>query len=208
MYLRRDQVDALFQSSLSEVSSRLFGHIDFVTELLTGDDWSLAIKAQALVEACVTQALLIRLGDERIRKTVEVMPLVGGEVSKLQFAKDLQVMDAAQRRFAKRLAALRNRLAHRIDCVNFSFSEYIESLDKSERQEWQKSIVWFGTDASSRELWLQMALKQPRFAVIMGVFMLAAVLVVEDNQTSLKRSIDVASLEATSELLKSLENGG
>ncbi len=97
MYLRRDQVDALFQSSLSEVSSRLFGHIDFVTELLKGDDWSLAIKAQALVEACVTQALLIRLGDERIRKTVEVMPLVG-EVSKLQFAKDLQVMDAPQRR--------------------------------------------------------------------------------------------------------------
>lgn len=207
MYLRRDQVDALFQSSLSEVSSRLFGHIDFVTELLKGDDWSLAIKAQALVEACVTQALLIRLGDERIRKTVEVMPLVG-EVSKLQFAKDLQVMDAPQRRFAKRLTALRNRLAHRIDCVNFSFSEYIESLGKNERQDWQESIVWFRTDAASRELWLQMALKQPRFAVIMGVFMLAAVLVVEDNQASLKRSIDVASLEATSELLRSLENGG
>lgn len=53
-----------------------------------------------------------------------------------------------------------------------------------------------------------MALKQPRFAVIMGVFMLAAVLVVEDNQTSLKRSIDVASFEATSELLRSLENVG
>lgn len=208
MYLRRDQADALFQSSLSEVSSRLFGHIDFVTELLKGDDWSLAIKAQALVEACVTQALLIRLDDERIRKTVEVMPLVGGEVSKLQFAKDLQVLDAPQRRFAKRLAALRNRLAHRIDCVNFSFSEYIESLGKNERQDWQDSIIWFGTDAASRELWLQMALKQPRFAVIMGVFMLAAVLVVEDNQTSLKRAIDVASFEATSELLRSLKNVG
>ena len=208
MYLRRDQADALFQESLSEVRLRLFGHLDFVKELMGCDDWSLVIKAQALVEACVTQALLTKLGDERIRKTVEVMPLAGGEVSKLQFAKDLQVMDAPQRRFAKRLAALRNRLAHRIDCVNFSFSEYIESLDKNERQDWQESIVWFGAEATSREIWLQMALKQPRFAVIMGVFMLAAVLVVDDNQTSLMRSIDVASSEATSELLRSLENGG
>lgn len=208
MYLRRDQADALLQASLSKVRSRLFGHIDFVTELMGGDDWSLVIKAQALVEACVTQALLTQLGDERIRKTVEVMPLVGGEVNKLQFAKDLQVMDAPQRRFAKRLAALRNRLAHRIDCVNFSFSEYIESLDKNERHDWQESIIWFGTEAASRQQWLQMALKQPRFAVIMGVFMLAAVLVVEDNQTSVIRAIDEASSEVTSELLGSLENGG
>lgn len=207
MYLRQDQVDTLFKTSLAEVSSRLFGHIDFITELLKEDDWSLVIKAQALTEACVTQALLIRLGDERIRKTIEIMPLVGGEVSKLQFAKDLQLMNAPQRRFAKRLSALRNRLAHRIDCVNFSFPEYIESLDKNERQDWQKSIVWFGTDAVSHELWLQMALKQPRFAVIIGVFMLAAALVVEDNQILLKRSIDMASLNATSELLRSLENG-
>jgi len=208
MYLRRDQADAIIQAGLSEVSSRLFGHINFVTELLDGDDWSLVIKAQALVETCVTQALLTRLGDERIRKTVEVMPLAGGEVNKLQFAKDLQVLGARQRRFAKRLAALRNRLAHRIDCVNFSFSEYIESLGANERRDWQTSIIWFSPDVASHQQWLQMALKQPRFAVNMGVFMLTAVLTVEDNQTSIIRAIDAASAEATSELLRSLENGG
>lgn len=172
---------------------------------MEGDDWSFVIKAQALVETCVTQAIITRLGDERIQKTVETMPLVGEEVSKLKFAKDIQVMDANQRRFAKRLAALRNRLAHRIEYVNFSFSEYIESLDKNGRNDWQESIVWFGTDAASHQQWLQMALKQPRFAVAMGVFMLAAVLAVEDNQTSLMRSIDIASSEATSELLRSLD---
>ena len=168
MYLQRDQADALLQTSLTTIQERLHAHLDFVTELREGDDWSFVIKAQALLEACITEAILVRLGDDRIKKIVETMPLVGNNASKLQFAKDLGLMNASQRRFVKKLATLRNHLAHRVEYVNFKFPEYIASLDKSERKDWQESIVWFEQTPSAREQWQEIALKQPRSAVLMG----------------------------------------
>lgn len=122
MYLQRDQANALLQTSLTTIKERLHAHLDFVTELREGDDWSFVIKAQALLEACITEAILVRLGDDRIKKIVETMPLVGNNASKLQFAKDLGLMNASQRRFVKKLATLRNHLAHRVEYVNFKYS--------------------------------------------------------------------------------------
>lgn len=204
MYLQREQADELLEASLATIRERLHGHLAFVNELLQGDDWSFVIKTQALLEACITEAVLVRLGDERIKKTVETIPLVGEEVSKLRFAKDLGLMDAPQRRFIKRIASLRNRLAHRVECVNFKFPEYIASLDRDGRKDWQESVVWFGNEPASREQWRDIALTQPRSAVLMGAFLVAALLAVEDNQAKLMRAIDAASEKTTAELLKFL----
>lgn len=207
MYLQRDQADALLQTSLATVRERIHGHMSFVTELLHGDDWSFVIKTQALLEACITEAVLVRLGDERIKKTVESMPLVGDEASKLQFAKDLGLMDSSQRRFVKRMASLRNRLAHRVEYVSFDFPQYVASLDRNGRKDWQESIVWFGQEPTSREQWRDIALKQPRSAVLMAAFLVATLLAVEDNQAKLLRAIDAASEKTTAQLLKYLHGG-
>jgi len=204
MYLQRDQADALLQTSLTTIRERLHAHLDFVTELREGDDWSFVIKAQALLKACITEAILVRLGDDRIKKTVETMPLVGNNASKLQFAKDLGLINAPQRRFVKKLATLRNHLAHRVEYVNFKFPEYIASLDKKEWKDWQESIVWFEQTPSAREQWQEIALIQPRSAVLMGAFLVAALLAVEDNQAKLMRAIDAASEKTTTELLRYL----
>ena len=155
MYLQRDQAQALFETSVATIREQLHGHLSFIKELLQGDDWAFVIKTQALLEACITQAVLVHLGDERIKKTVETMPLVGDGATKLQFAKDLGLMDGPQRRFVNRMAALRNRLAHRVECVNFKFSDYIASLDRDGRKDWQESIVWFGENPASRERWCE-----------------------------------------------------
>ncbi len=208
MYLQRDQADALLQESLATVKDWIHGHLSFVTELLQGDDWSFVIKTQALLEACITEAVLVRLGDNRIKKTVENLPLVGDEASKLQFAKDLGLLDGAQRRFIKRMAALRNRLAHRVEYVSFKFPDYVASLDRDGIKDWQDSIVWFGQEPNSRQQWREISMKQPRSAVLMAAFLIAALLAIEDNQANLLRAIDAASEKTTTELLSYLHGGG
>jgi len=205
MYIKRDQGDALLKASAETIRERIHAHLDFVNELLEGDDWSFVIKTQALLEACVTEAILTKIGEERIKKTVETMPLVGDEASKLQFAKDLVLLDAPQRRFIKKLASLRNRLAHRVEYVKFKFPDFIASLDKDARKDWQDSVIWFSQEPASREQWREIALKQPRSAVLMAAFLVASLLVVEDNQVKLMRAIDAASEKTTTELLKFIQ---
>jgi hypothetical protein len=204
MYLQREQADALLQGSLTTIRERIQSHLAFVTELPEGDDWTFVIKTQALLEACVTEAVLVRLGDDRIKRTVETMSLIGEGATKLQFAKDLGLLEAPQRRFIKKLASLRNRLAHRVEYVNFKFPDHIASLDRDARKDWQDSVVWFGELPTSREQWRELALEQPRSAVLMSAFLVAAVLAVEDNQAKLMRAIDAASEKTTTELLKYL----
>ena len=204
MYLRRDQADKLLETTNKSVFDQLQKHVSFVTELLSGDDWSFVIKAQALIEACVTQAIVIRLGENRIIKMIEVMPLVGDEVSKLKIAKDLNILNSAQRKFVIHMATLRNRLAHRVDCVNFKFSEHIETLNKDGYRNWKESIVWFCNEQTEKQQWQEISIKNPRASVLMGVFMIAALLTIDDSEVNLKRAIDQAVSETTEELLKSL----
>jgi hypothetical protein len=204
MYIRPEQAKELYKSSLSTIREQLGSHLDFVMKLTEGDDWSFVIKAQALIEASVSHAVLTQLGDQRIRKTVEIIPLAGDSVSKLQLAKDLSLLDAGQRRFVKRLAMLRNRLAHRIDCLDFDFHKYIESLDRDGLRDWQESVVWFCEEPEPTRQWKEIALRQPRSAVLMSCFQLAAVLSVDSHETEMRRAINSASAEATTELLSSL----
>ena len=206
MYIRRDQADALLETSMSAIRQRIETNLAFIKELLAGDDWSFVIKTQALLEACITEAILIKLGDERIRRTVETMPLAGEEVSKLQLTKDLNLMDTSQRRFVKKIASLRNKLAHRVEYVNFAFPDYIASLDRDAKKDWQESIVWFAEAPGSRAQWRETSIIQPRSAVLMGAFVLAAILAVDENQEKLLRAIDSASEETTTDLLRLLDS--
>jgi hypothetical protein len=160
MYLRQKDAKDLLKSGKHELFRLVSEKNDFLNELQGGDDWSFVIKAQALVEGSVTQAVLAHLGDNRLAKIVEVMPLVGAEVSKLAVAKELELLTAPQRRFANKMAALRNRLAHRADQASFSFEHHIASLDRNQRKEWQTSIPWFAED-DSKEFWGSHSLRAP-----------------------------------------------
>ena len=64
MYLHRDQADELLQGHLQGLLSSLQGHQSFLNQLLDGDDWSFVIKAQALVEGFVTQAVLAHISEK------------------------------------------------------------------------------------------------------------------------------------------------
>jgi hypothetical protein len=201
MYLWKNQADELMHGHMQDLLSTLRGQMDFLSSLRDGDDWSFTIKAQALIEGAVTQSVLNHLGDQRIRKTVEVMPLVGGEVSKLALTKDLGLLNSVQRRFVKRMASLRNRMAHSIDYTNFEFTLYVASLDRDALKDWQESIVWFTDDRDARDIWQRLAITQPRATVFLGVSMLVALLTIDGSEKEMMRKIDEAAYKTTSEFL-------
>jgi len=204
MYLRQDEADRLLQTHLAELVSSLRGHHSFLEELQGGDDWAFVIKAQALIEGAVTQAILAQIGDGRIKKTIEVMQLVGEEVSKLALAKDFGLFTAEQRRFIKRMASLRNRLAHRVENASFTFSEYVASLNRDSLRDWQESIIWFTDTSKSRKVWASIAATQPRAAIYLGTFLLVALLTIEGSEKDVLRKIDATAETTTKELLEIL----
>jgi hypothetical protein len=201
MYLRQKDAKDLMKSGKQELFRLVSEKNDFLNELHGGDDWSFVIKAQALVEGSVTQAVLAHLGDSRLAKIVEVMPLVGGEVSKLAVAKELELLTAPQRRFVHNMAILRNRLAHRADQASFSFERHIASLDKNQRKEWQASIPWFAED-DLMEIWGPLSLRAPRVVIHLSTFMLTGLLAVDGKQKEINRKIDELAIKTTSELLR------
>lgn len=201
MYLRQEDAKDLLKTGKQELLRLVSEKNDFLSELRDGDDWSFVIKAQALVEGSVTQAVLAHLGDSRLAKIIEVMPLVGGEVSKLAIAKELELLTTPQRRFINKMAALRNRLAHRVDQASFSFEHHIASLDKHQQKEWRASIAWFAED-DSEEFWGSHSLKTPRPVIYLSTFMLTALLAIDGNQKEINRNIERLATKTTSELLQ------
>lgn len=204
MYVRRDQANQLVREHFDGVLSQIRRHQDFLYELLDGSDWAFVIKAQALIEGVVTQAILAQVGDDRIKKTVEIMPLVGEEVSKLALAKDFGILSSEQRRFVKRMATLRNRLAHRVEMADFTFASYIESLDREARRDWQNSIVWFDCEADTSAFWKRAALEQTRIAVYLSTTLFSALVTIDGAEKDASRKIAAVAEVTTRDLLAGL----
>lgn len=206
MYLRRNDADKLLKTKLNELFAAIDEQKGFLSALHSGDDWSLVIKAQALVEGAITQAILSHIGDQRLLRIVEAMPLIGDEVSKLALTKDLDILTSPQRRFVKKMASIRNRLAHRTDQVSFSFDSHISELTKDQLKDWQASVPWFAESADSKQSWASILIKAPKAVVHLSTFMLVASLSAEGMQKEMTRKIDELALSTTSQLLAGLSD--
>ena len=204
MYLYKTQADTLLQGHHQGLLSELLNRHLFLTELSNDSDWSFVIKVQALVEGAITQAILRQIADERLKKTIETMPLIGEEASKISLAKALALLTSEQRRFVKRMATLRNSLAHRIENVGFTFITFTASLDKPTRRDWQESLAWFAESDESKAIWFRMATEQPRRTIYLGVFLLVALLDIDGSGKDILRKIDAAAEQTTKELLEDL----
>ena len=51
-------------------------------------------------------------------------------------AKDLDLLDANERKFIKEFSKLSNNLAHRIENMEFAFDSYIRPLNKNQNEPW------------------------------------------------------------------------
>jgi hypothetical protein len=105
----------------------------FLDELLIEGDWSFVIKSHAFVEATVA-TFLTEATDARLETVFSYLQLGGGRTSKLAFAEALDLFEPNCLRFARRLSTLRNELVHKVKNVYFTFEEYLQELEVSERR--------------------------------------------------------------------------
>lgn len=131
--------------ALPEVIYRLEADLglpkNFLLDLEQQDDWSMIIKGHSLIEAAVNRVLSESLDKPALASVIENMNLGGGRTGKLAFVEALGLLPDSLFRFVAGFAQLRNAAIHRVENVQFTFSEHVRGLSKEQTSafvEWMR----------------------------------------------------------------------
>jgi hypothetical protein len=149
-----------FAAELRGCESELGLPDGFLDRLVLEDDWSLVIKAHALVEATITH-LLTAAVDVRLRKVFERLELSDRDKGKIVFAEALGLIGGAERRFIRQLSEVRNKLVHDVRQVSFTFDNYLQSLDKNQRSSFLDAVCGFLDPGPERDRYQELVLRGP-----------------------------------------------
>lgn len=175
--------------------------LNFLNDLLNGDDWTFVIKAHALIETAVTEMLVHHLGEVELTKVIELLPLSDTRTGKIAVARQLKLLDDRQRRFVRFFSELRNNLVHRLDNLDFTFENYVSTLDSNQRRNLKENVAWFSHDEVMRKEWETIAENNPRVGIYMAVHCLVAHCVLNAEQSSALKEINEVGIGTTKELL-------
>lgn len=106
----------------------------FFVQLLREDDWSFVIKLNALFEAACAHALTTRLNAPELIDQFARLELADRERGKVKFLSALNCITEEQAKFLRELATLRNKLAHNVSQVTFTFDRYVSVLDPNQKK--------------------------------------------------------------------------
>jgi hypothetical protein len=126
---------------VSDFESRLNLPKDFYRDLLKEDDWSFIIKVSALFEAATTHLLSVRFRAPEIETELAFLEQANPRNGKIVLLEKMGAIYKEQAAFLTKLANLRNQLAHKIENVNFSFSDYLANMDPNQTKAFVK---WVG----------------------------------------------------------------
>lgn len=112
----------------------------FYSRLLKEDDWSFVIKLNALFEAACAHALITRLAAPELIDQFARLELADRDRGKVKFLSTLGCISDEQAKFLKRLAELRNALAHNVSQVSFTFDDYVIGLDSNQKKQLAKDF--------------------------------------------------------------------
>jgi hypothetical protein len=179
----------------------------FLLDLLKQDDWTFVIKAHAFIETAVTQMLVQHLGEVELTKIIELLPLSDNRTGKIAVARQLKLLDDKQRRFVRFFSELRSSLVHRLDNLDFTFENYVSTLDSNQRQSLKESVGWFADDELMRKEWEIIAEDNPRVGIYMAIHCFIAHCVLTTQQLSALREIDEVAKRTTDGLLDGGKDG-
>ena len=106
----------------------------FYDKLLNEDDWSFIIKLNALVEAACTDALVARFHSAELTEPLATLEIGHPKHGKVALLRALGAIESEQAAVLKLLFELRNKLAHNVSHVSFTFGSYIAGMDKNQRK--------------------------------------------------------------------------
>jgi len=138
-----------------------------MASLLEADDWSLVIKAHALLEGAVSY-MLSACVDQRLRPLFSRLELGQERTGKVAFAKALDLLTSEQRRFIRTLSELRNELVHDIRNVTFDLKSHVAHLHPDQRKNFEAALLVDIPDADQSG-WKYIIKEDPKFAVVGAV---------------------------------------
>lgn len=188
MYVSKNEAIDMVKEAHSKLLSKFDENKELLFKLVEEDDWSFVIKVHAFIEAMVTELIITQISDDRIKSTIERLPLSDGQASKLKMAKELNLLNSNERKFIKLFSSLRNELAHRIENVNFTFENHIASLDKNQKKSWADAISWYAK-SDDKEYYLRNAIESPRMTIFIGIFIMAGLKSVQNIETKGHRDL-------------------
>lgn len=203
MYLYREEAKSLLAKLALSSIDLLEEKLLFLLDLLKEDDWTFVIKSHALIETAVTEMLVQHLGEIELTKIIELLPLSDNRTGKIAVARQLKLLDDKQRRFVRFFSELRNSLVHRLDNLDFTFENYISSLDTNQKRTLKESVAWFANDEIIRKEWETIAEDNPRVGIYMAIHCLMAHCVLTSQQSGAMREINEVAIRTTKELLDS-----
>lgn len=162
----------------------------FVDGLIREDDWSFVIKSHALIEATLSTWIASSLNKEQLLELLSHLDIGNMKYGKIAFTKALALTTEYDRRFLKGLSELRNRLVHQVSNVGFNFSEYIDSLDPSQKKSFVKAFGYnyWGLDDEQKitEPDMGIVLKNPKESIWHGVRLFLAIVGITMDTHKLK----------------------
>lgn len=142
------------------VCKRLGLDPDFIHSLMDEDDWSFVIKANALLEAALTHALVKKLGGvEKLQSLVEML----GQSRRIGLAVELGLLGKDERRFVEKLNKLRNTVVHDVTNVDLDLVKYFKGLNHDQRQSFVTSCSFAFKPDVTHDLIARISLKSPKF---------------------------------------------
>jgi len=136
----------MFQD-ISNFEERLKLPKGFYSKLLEEDDWSFVIKLSTLFEAACTHILSIKLRAPELESSLSFLEQANTKCGKILLLKKLEAINDSQYKFLEKLASLRNKISHRIENVNFTFTAYTTSFDKNQKDAFIESFAYNWSDS-------------------------------------------------------------
>ena len=204
MYLKKDEAIKLLSELKKNLADSVIEKIDFLMPLLDADDWTMIIKSHAVLENIITNLIITKIDEPKLKKLIERLPLSDNEIGKLLIIKEYDLIPEDQRTFIKKLSNLRNNIIHKYENLNFKLSEYLNSLDKNQLRSWEKSVTWFAEDLENKEQWIKISMKTPEIVLWISIFMFITITVIKNGEYNGDNKITALALETTKSLFKNV----
>jgi len=99
----------------------------FYDDMLSLRDWAFMLILSTLFEAALVEGIVNELKNDKIKVVLSHLELSNIKCSKVEFAKCLELITNNDAQFIRKIAEIRNLLAHRIDQRHFKIANYIEN---------------------------------------------------------------------------------
>ena len=136
---------------VQKISKEMRIPINFLIDLKENDDWSFIIKMHAFLEALISHSISETIHRNELTDILSHLDMGNTQYGKIIISEKLGLIGSDGKKFLMKLNNLRNHLAHNVHEINFSFSSYLESLDKNQKKEFLKSFSYFTTDEDMRD---------------------------------------------------------